>query len=91
MASPGAIPENAEMEKDLEKGEDAASPTSDVTSPATPQEGTNKDGVPIARTVTAQDWTGPDDPENPHNWPVWKRAYNTAGPGLLAFAGCVSL
>jgi hypothetical protein len=23
---------------------------------------------PLRRTVTAQDWTGPDDPENPLNW-----------------------
>lgn len=25
-------------------------------------------GAPLQRTVTAQDWTGPDDPENPLNW-----------------------
>lgn len=25
-------------------------------------------GEPLGRTVTAQDWTGPDDPENPLNW-----------------------
>lgn len=23
---------------------------------------------PLRRTVTAQDWNGPDDPENPMNW-----------------------
>lgn len=23
---------------------------------------------PLRRVVTAQDWTGPDDPENPLNW-----------------------
>jgi hypothetical protein len=23
---------------------------------------------PLRRTVTAQDWNGPDDPENPLNW-----------------------
>lgn len=22
----------------------------------------------LRRTITAQDWTGPDDPENPLNW-----------------------
>lgn len=37
---------------DLEKAEDDA-----VTS-----------GEPLRRTITAQDWNGPDDPENPLNW-----------------------
>jgi hypothetical protein len=23
---------------------------------------------PLRRTITAQDWNGPDDPENPLNW-----------------------
>ena len=31
----------------------------------------------LQRTVTAQDWTGPDDPENPNNWPLWQRVYHT--------------
>ncbi|KAF2095630.1 MFS general substrate transporter [Rhizodiscina lignyota] len=40
---------------------------------------------PATRAVTAQDWTGPDDPENPFNWPMSKRVYSTAIPGLFAF------
>lgn len=36
--------------------------------------------------TTALDWDGPDDPENPFNWPLWKRVYQTIGTGLLAFA-----
>jgi hypothetical protein len=43
------------------------------------------EGTPVHRTVTAQDWTGPDDPENPHNWPIWKRVWHTIPPALLAF------
>jgi hypothetical protein len=43
------------------------------------------EGTPVRRTVTAQDWTGPDDPENPHNWPIWKRVWHTVPPALLAF------
>jgi hypothetical protein len=43
------------------------------------------EGTPVRRTVTAQDWTGPDDPENPHNWPIWKRIWHTVPPALLAF------
>jgi hypothetical protein len=37
------------------------------------------------RTVTAQDWTGPDDPENPHNWPRGKKIYHMSIPGILCF------
>ncbi len=40
---------------------------------------------PTRETVTAQDWTGPDDPENPMNWPFWKKVYHTIIPGLFAF------
>jgi hypothetical protein len=43
------------------------------------------EGTPVHRTVTAQDWTGPNDPENPHNWPIWKRIWHTIPPALLAF------
>ena len=39
----------------------------------------------IARVVTALDWTGPDDPENPRNWPLWQKIYHTIIPGLFAF------
>jgi hypothetical protein len=47
---------------------------------------TQYSGPAIHQVVTAQDWTGPDDPENPHNWPLWKRIWHTIPPGLLAFA-----
>jgi hypothetical protein len=40
----------------------------------------------IGRVVTAQDWTGPDDPENPHNWSLLKRSWHVAQPGLFGFA-----
>jgi hypothetical protein len=42
--------------------------------------------TPVAKTVTAQDWTGPDDPENPHNWPLKKRAWHTLQPALFGLA-----
>ena len=37
------------------------------------------------RVVTAQDWTGSDDPENPFNWPMWKRVSHVIIPALFAF------
>ena len=39
----------------------------------------------ITKTATAQDWTGPDDPGNPRNWPFAKKVYHTIIPGLFAF------
>ena len=39
----------------------------------------------MKRTMTAQDWTGPDDPDNPYNWPFWKKVYNTMAPSFFAF------
>lgn len=41
---------------------------------------------PLRRTITAQDWNGPDDPENPLNW--YGRAWlPRATPILTPFAG----
>ena len=34
---------------------------------------------------TAQDWNGPDDPENPINWPFALRVYTTTIPALYNF------
>jgi len=39
----------------------------------------------MSKEVTAQDWTGDDDPENPMNWPLLKRIYGTSIAGFLAF------
>jgi hypothetical protein len=37
------------------------------------------------RVVTAQDWMGPDDPENPMNWPTWKKVYHAIPCALFGF------
>ncbi|KAJ4326248.1 hypothetical protein N0V94_000195 [Neodidymelliopsis sp. IMI 364377] len=36
--------------------------------------------------VAGTDWTGPNDPDNPHNWPLWLRIYHATIPGLFGFA-----
>lgn len=36
------------------------------------------------RTPRIDDWDGPDDPENPWNWPTWKRVYHTFIPSGIA-------
>ena len=44
-----------------------------------------RSGEPVQKVVTAQDWTGPDDPENPMNWGIWKKVYHVAIPALQCF------
>jgi hypothetical protein len=46
----------------------------------------NAEATTVRRVVTAQDWTGPDDPENPQNWPLRKQVYHTITPALFGFA-----
>jgi len=49
----------------------------------------SKSQIPVvvssAANVQSSDWDGPDDADNPYNWPLAKRAYHTAATGLLAF------
>jgi hypothetical protein len=44
----------------------------DLEKASTTHSKTNHD--PATRVVTAQDWNGPDDPDNPHNWGRLKKA-----------------
>ena len=39
----------------------------------------------LTNAATAHDWNGPDDPENPMNWSLWKRIYHTTVPALFGF------
>lgn len=53
-----------------------------ISRPLTPSE----EKLPSAtRIATAQDWNGPNDPENPINWPLWQRIYHTTVPALMGF------
>jgi hypothetical protein len=40
-------------------------------------------GMPQSRDSGDLDWNGPDDPDHPYNWPMWKRIYMTSVPALL--------
>lgn len=43
------------------------------------------DSVPLPSPSPSpdDDWTGPDDPDCPYNWPMWKRIYMTSIPAFL--------
>ncbi|PZD31927.1 MFS-1 domain containing protein [Pyrenophora tritici-repentis] len=42
------------------------------------------DSLP-SRDPNPNDWTGLDDPDNPHNWGIWKRVYHATIPALFGF------
>jgi hypothetical protein len=40
--------------------------------------------------ITALDWDGPDDVENPINWPTWKRYFHVVPPAIISFSAFAS-
>jgi hypothetical protein len=42
--------------------------------------------APATRVTTAQDWSGPDDPDNPQNWSLLKRCMHIFPIAFLSFA-----
>jgi len=70
-------------------------PKSPTSEPHSTEEDAEKAGVSLDDTPPAQlekltvpplDWDNEDDPDDPFNWPMWKRMYNTMIPGLLGLA-----
>ena len=57
----------------------------DIEKAATQSTHRSQFGQAAQKVQTAQDWTGPDDPENPINWPLWQRVHHTVIPGLQCF------
>jgi len=41
--------------------------------------------------VSTLDWDGPNDPDNPMNWPAWKRHVHVIAPAVMAFSAYVFL
>jgi hypothetical protein len=41
----------------------------------------------VQESNAALDWSGPDDPENPLNWPSWKRYAHIIPPAMISFTG----
>lgn len=90
----------ADVTKALDKTmADATSMSSDSTTVLDPTQKTLTDDLERAvteksqhetqesanRVVTALDWTGLDDPENPENWSGWKKAYHIVYIGWQCF------
>ncbi|KAG9204400.1 hypothetical protein G6514_000856, partial [Epicoccum nigrum] len=45
-----------------------------------------QDAATTPSTLSVTDWNGPNDPDNPHNWPLWQRVYHATTPGFFGFA-----
>lgn len=52
--------------------------------PDVEQQRPTEEKAPEERAPPVDDWDGPDDPENPWNWPFWKRCYHTFIPSGIA-------
>lgn len=66
--------------QDAEKEQEQPSPVSALEDP-------EKGDAPQNHLVDSSDWNGPNDPENPLNWPKWKRFYHIFPPALISFTG----
>ena len=71
---PALIADDDTAVRDIEKGKDE--------SIADPKLSTEKDNMKDPNIV---EWDGPDDPQNPMNWPFWKKATFTAALSGLTF------
>ncbi|KAH8801726.1 MFS multidrug transporter-like protein [Xylogone sp. PMI_703] len=78
-----------ESSSDMEKDKRDSVDNSDMRDPeqggAGDDENQTRDQSPNSNN-SATDWNGPDDPENPFNWPKWKRVFHILPPALISFS-----
>lgn len=77
----GPLDPEKELELSIPKL-DETSPSPTLTAPIDVE----KAQVPSLAASNGTDWDGPDDPENPQNWPAWKRHMHIIPPALVSFA-----
>lgn len=53
--------------------------------PASSTKDLEKGSEPDALPIDHADWRGPDDPENPMNWPAWLRYALVVPPAVVSF------
>jgi hypothetical protein len=71
---------------DSEKEEISPIEPLEDTTPIEPPQDPEKGQPPVTRSTTISDWNGPDDPDNPLNWPKWKRQYHVVPAALISFS-----
>src|ERR1700755_3330977 len=72
-------------EKDYGSESDEIGPTyppADTTEDTTQEESiVERKQSQLNQEINVNDWNGPDDPENPMNWPIWFKVYHSVIPG----------
>ncbi|KAH7130283.1 MFS multidrug transporter-like protein [Dendryphion nanum] len=61
-------------------------PSLDRTESEKPQVITDNANTASTQLYNIDDWNGPDDPDNPLNWPLGRKLYHVIVPGLFGFA-----
>ena len=64
-------------------------PEKEVCSPVDGNNDLEKGKVAEKAPVAVTDWNGPEDPDNPLNWPAWKRYFHIFPPAIIAFSAYV--
>jgi hypothetical protein len=66
--------------------ESISDPEKQITTPTGSPEDIEK-GRPEPETpISATEWNGPDDPDNPLSWSKWKRYYHVIPPAMISFS-----
>jgi hypothetical protein len=61
------------MAADLESGDEKPVLSKDHSNESKPDEAAQPAAQEEPKSSTVVDWDGPTDPQNPRNWPAWKR------------------
>lgn len=82
--------DTAQRDVDVEKGispnaSDLEGATIRPESRQEPEENTHDADKEADQDPNVVDWDGPDDPENPQNWPMKKKWFNIATISMLTF------
>jgi hypothetical protein len=66
--------------------EEIVDPGKESSSPADVPEDVEKAAGPSKVPANPVDWDGPHDPNNPLNWPKWKRVYQVIPAAFISFS-----
>lgn len=86
QTSIGVIPSNMSDIDDHTKEQAINQLTNPANSLSDVTDTEKKDTTNAPSTFPVADWDGPNDPDNPHNWPLWQRIYHATTPGFFGFA-----
>lgn len=81
-----SAPENSPKRASVSLNGGVESSQLSPSTPASNGKDIEKGSEPQALPPDPADWNGPDDPENPLNWPAWLRYSLVVPPAVISFA-----